>query len=300
MDTATLQLLLGVSIFAILFSIGVGLTVADFARVLSRPRAFFLILVCQLVLLPALAVAICRVLELSPAVAVGLLLLAACPGGVTSNTFARLAGGDVALSVALTATSSILAVVSIPTILYLGQQLLGAQAQLITIPLDYLAKQLLVITLVPVALGMGLRYFASDFGRALEPRLFRLTAVLFFALIVSLWYLEFPTYRAAFIEAGLPTILLFALTTGAAYLVATFGRFPPAQRTTAVFEVGVQNPPVAFFIAVNLIEDMALVPPAAVYAVVMVVVSFVLVPVLRPSNTLAQRRAAPPRPGARA
>ena len=281
MDAATLQLLLGVSIFAILFSIGVGLTRDDFARVKARPRAFVVILLCQLVLLPALAIVLCHAFSLSPSVAVGLLLLAACPGGVTSNTFARMAGGDVALSVALTATSSVLAVVSIPTILYLGQALLGTDVKVITLPLSYLAQQLLVITFVPVILGMTLRFFADDLGARLESRLFALTTVLFFLIIVTLWVLEFETYRSAFIEAGPPTLALFCVTSLVAYLLAVVNRFEPSQRKTAVFEVGVQNPPVAFFIAVNLLEDMSVVPPAAVYAVVMVVASFGLVLLFR-------------------
>lgn len=281
MDAATLQTVLGLAIFAILFSIGIGLSMADFRRVIAHPKTFSIALACQLVLLPLLAVAVAKLFSLSPHNAVGLLLLSACPGGVTSNAFTRLAGGATALSVALTAASSLLAVVSIPAILFFGQQLLGADARVVTIPLDYLAKQLLVITFVPVVLGMLVRQFAPRAAQWLEPRLFPLTTVLFFLIIVALWYLQFDIYRHAFIEAGPPTIVLFLTTVLASLLVARVARFERKERTAALFEVGVQNPPVAFFIAVNVLNDMAVVPPSAVYAVVMVIGSVAMVLAIR-------------------
>ncbi len=128
MDVTYLQVLLGIAIFAILFSIGIGLSIADFRQVIARPRAFIITLACQVVLLPALAILIARVFGLSDVAAFGLLLLAVCPGGVTSNLFTRLAGGFTALSVSLTAVNSMLAVVSIPAVLYVGLELLGSQA----------------------------------------------------------------------------------------------------------------------------------------------------------------------------
>lgn len=281
MESATLQVLLGLAIFAILFSIGVGLSLADFRRVIARPKAFLVVLACQLLLLPALAVAVARLFEVSPSIAIGLLLLSACPGGVTSNAFTRLAGGAIALSVTLTAASSLLAVVSIPTILYVGQALLGAEARMVTIPLEYLAQQLLVITFVPVVLGMLVKQLFPATSAWLEPRLFPVTTGLFFVIIFSMWYLEFDTYRHAFLEAGLPTIVLFVATCTASLVITRIFRFENRERTAAVFEVGVQNPPVAFFIAVNVLEDMGVVPPAAVYAVVMVIASALLVVALR-------------------
>jgi BASS family bile acid:Na+ symporter len=276
-----LQILLGVAIFAILFSIGIGLSVADFRRLLARPRAFLLALACQLLLLPALAVAIAWLFGLDGVAGFGLLLLAVCPGGVTSALFTRLAGGHTALSVSLTAVNSLLAVVSIPAILYVGQRLLGSQAQVVTIPFDYLLQQLLVITFLPVVLGMLVKHVAPRRSLPLERVLFPLTSLLFFFLIVYLWYTEFDTYRQAFIAAAAPTVTLFLSVCTVSLLVARRARISRGDRIATVFEVGVQNPPVAFFIAVNILQDMALVPPSAVYAVVMVVASVVLVPAIR-------------------
>lgn len=281
MDVTYLQLLLGIAIFAILFSIGIGLSINDFMRVVAQPRAFIVTLACQLLLLPALAILIARVFGLDGVAGFGLLLLAVCPGGVTSNVFTRLAGGFTALSVSLTAVNSILAVVSIPAILYVGQILLGSQAQVFAIPLDYLAKQLLVITFVPVVLGMLIKHFAPQASIRIERLLFPLTSLLFFLLIFSVWYTEFETYRQAFIDAGLPTVMLFAATCTVSLLIARAVGIEREERIAMVFEVGVQNPPVAFFIAANIIQDMSLLPPSAVYAVVMVVVSVVLVPMIR-------------------
>lgn len=281
MDVSLLQVLLGLAIFAILFSIGIGLSGADFRRLLRQPRAFFVALACQLLLLPALAVAIARLFGLDGVAGLGLLLLAVCPGGVTSALFTRLAGGHTALSVSLTAVNSLLAVISIPLILYAGQRLLGSQAQVVTIPFDYLLQQLLVITFLPVVLGMAVRHFAPRRSASLERALLPLTSLLFFLLILFLWYTEFDTYRQAFIAAGAPTVTLFLSVCAVSLFVARQAGISREDRIATVFEVGVQNPPVAFFIAVNILEDMALVPPSAVYAVVMVVVSVVLVPAIR-------------------
>ena len=281
MDASFLQLLLGIAIFAILFSIGIGLSIADFRQVVARPQAFVLTLACQVLLLPALAILIARIFELNDVAAFGLLLLAVCPGGVTSNLFTRLAGGFTALSVSLTAVNSMLAVVSIPAVLFVGQGLLGTQAQIVAIPFDYLAKQLLVITFVPVVLGLLVRHFAPRAAARLEPLLFPLTSSLFFLLIFSVWYTEFETYRKAFIEAGAPTLALFAAACTCSLFIARRFGLEKRERIAMVFEVGIQNPPVAFFIAVNILQDMALMPPSAVYSVVMVVVSMMLVPMTR-------------------
>ncbi len=281
MDAGQLQLLLGIAIFAILFSIGIGLAVSDFMGIVARPRAFATILACQLLLLPAVAIVIVRVFGMTDATGFGLLLLAVCPGGVTSNVFTRIAGGFTALSVSLTACNSMLAVVSIPAVLFVGQKLLGMQAEVYTIPLDYLAGQLLVITFVPVVLGMLVRHFAPRAALQLERYLLPLTSVLFFLLIFSVWYLEFDTYRQAFVLSGLPTITLFITACALSLLIAHSMGLARRERIAMVFEVGVQNPPVAFFIAVSVINDMALMPPSAVYAVVMIVASVVMVPVFR-------------------
>lgn len=287
MDASFLQLLLGIAIFAILFSIGIGLSIADFRQVIARPRAFVITLACQMLLLPVLAILIARIFELSEVAAFGLLLLAVCPGGVTSNLFTRLAGGFTALSVSLTAVNSVLAVVSIPVVLYVGLGLLGSPARMVVIPFDYLAKQLLIITFVPVVLGLLIRHFAPRAAARLEPILFPLTSALFFLLIFFVWYTEFETYSQAFIEAGVPTLVLFIAACACSLLIARSFGLQQRERIAMVFEVGIQNPPVAFFIAVNVLQDMALMPPSAVYSVVMVVVSMMLVPMMRRNSSAA-------------
>lgn len=276
-----MQLLLGIAIFAILFSIGIGLAIRDFMGVVARPRAFATILGCQLLLLPAMAIVIARFFGMSDATGFGLLLLAVCPGGVTSNVFTRLAGGFTALSVSLTAVNSMFAVISIPAVLFVGQKLLGMQAEIYTIPLGYLAGQLLVITFVPVVLGMLVKHFAPRAALQLERYLLPATSGLFFLLIFSVWYLEFDTYRQAFVLSGLPTVVLFVTACALSLLIARGIGLERRERIAMVFEVGVQNPPVAFFIAASVIQDMALMPPAAVYAVVMILASVVMVPVIR-------------------
>ena len=281
MEADLLQLLLGVAIFAILFSIGIGLAINDFMEIVARPRAFAVALSCQLLLLPAMAIVIAGVFDLRSTAEFGLLLLAVCPGGVTSNMFTRIAGGFTALSVSLTACNSMLAAISIPVGLFVGQRLLGMQAEIYTIPLGYLAGQLLIITFVPVLLGMLVKRFAPRAAVKLERYLVPLTSVLFFVLIFSVWYLEYDAYRQAFLSSGLPTIVLFVTACALSLLIARAMGLARRERIAMMFEVGVQNPPVAFFIAASVIDDMTLMPPAAVYAVVMVVASAIMVPFIR-------------------
>ncbi len=281
MAAGYLQALLGIALFSILFSIGIGLSIDDFRRVITRPRAFILTLACQLFLLPLFAVVIARAFALSDVASFGLLLLAVCPGGVTSNLFTRLAGGFTALSVSLTAVNSMLAVLSIPVILFLGQHLLGAQAEVITIPFDYLLQQLLLVTFVPVILGMLVRHFAPLASVGIERVLFPLTSGLFFLLVLAVWYSEFDNYRLAFVDAGVPTLVLFTTSCAASLVIARSIGLERPERVAMLFDVGIQNPPVAFFIAVNVVQDMALMPASAVYAVVMVIASVILVPVIQ-------------------
>jgi len=281
MEPSQLQLVLGMAIFAILFSIGIGLAFRDFLRIIASPRAFLVVLLCQVLLLPGLAVLIARSFGLDHVTSFGLLLLAVCPGGVTSNVFTRMAGGFTALSVALTACNSMLAVVTIPAVLFIGQKLLGLQAQVYAIPLDYLAGQLLVITFVPVVLGMLVRHFLPAAAQRLERWLLPLTTALFFGLVVCVWFLEFDRYQQAFLLAGAPVVTLFVAACALSILIARALGLERGERIAMVFEVGVQNPPVAFFIAVSIVHDMALMPASAVYAVVMVVGSLVIVPLLR-------------------
>ena len=278
MDSAIIKAILGLSLFSILFSIGLSLRVADFRKILRHPKALFVTLFCQIVLLPSFAILVALSFELSGVAALGLLLLAACPGGVTSNLFTRISGGFTALSVSLTVVNSMLAVVTIPTVLFFGQQILGGEASLIHIPLKFLFTQLILITLLPVTLGMLTMHFAQNAAARIERILFPVVSVLFFGLIFYGWYTEFDEYKDSFLKVGLPTITLFLVTCLSAVTISRLTKIARPERIAMVFEVGIQNPPVAFFIAVNILGNTALLPPALVYAVVMTLSALSVVP----------------------
>ncbi len=281
MDTQLIQMFLALAIFAILFSIGIGLTVTSFKQVVKAPKAMLVALLCQITLLPCIAIFVAMLFGLDGLAATGLLLLAVCPGGVSSNVFTRLSGGSTALSVALTAINSLLSVLTIPMVLFVGQKLLAGNGQLVQIPLDYLFKQLLLITFFPVTLGMMVRHFAPKVSVKIEKVLLPLTSVLFFALIFFFWVTEFEIYKVAFATAGLPALTLFILTSFFALTVAKTIGLAREQTIAMVYEVAIQNPPVAFFIAPNILNDSSLTAAAAAYAVIMTVSAVISVPFFR-------------------
>ena len=145
----TMQAGLAIAIFAILFSLGLGLSLTDFKKIFANLKALFLILGCQLLLLPGLALTITWLFQLTATPAFGLLLLAAAPGGVSSNVFTRLSGGHTALSAGLTTLNTLLAVVTIPTILFVRNWLIGGDTELVSIPFGFLTEQLLMVTFYP-------------------------------------------------------------------------------------------------------------------------------------------------------
>ena len=281
MDSQLLQITLALSIFAILFSIGMGLSLDSFKQIIKEPKGLYITLGCQVLLLPLIAIIVIKLYGLNGLAATGLLLLAVCPGGVSSNVFTRLSGGFTALSVALTAINSMLAVVTIPSILFIGELLLSGEGSLVQIPLDYLFKQLLLITFLPVTLGMLTRHFAPNASPKIEKVLLPLTSILFFVLIFYFWATEFEVYKSAFKSAGLPALTLFVSTCVLAIVVAKMVGLVRDQRIAMVYEVAIQNPPVAFFIAINILNDPALTAAAAAYAVIMTVVAILSVPFFR-------------------
>lgn len=145
----------------------------------------------------------------------------------------------------LTAINSLLAIVSIPAVLYIGQLAPGSKAQLVNIPFDFLVKQLLIVTFVPVGLGMLIKHFAPGASVKIERVLFPLTSLLFFVLIFFVWITEFETCRSAFINAGAPAISLFVVTCLSALLISRAAKLQREDSIATVYEVDIQNPPVA-------------------------------------------------------
>lgn len=253
-----------------MFGMGMTLTRADFRRVLLSPKATGLGLACQWLLLPVLAWGIATAFGLSGDLATGLILVAACPGGPTSNIITHLSKGDTALSVTLTALSSIVTVFTIPLLVSLAMQRFMGDTATIHLPFSKTLGQLIIVTLLPIALGMWVKasrpQFAERMGRPVN-----LLSLLFLALIIVAAIAKEKDLAAQITAAGPATITLNLLAMAIGFGLAALFRLPTPQRTTISIEVGIQNGTLALAIALGMLESARIAVPAVVYSLFMFV-----------------------------
>jgi bile acid:Na+ symporter, BASS family len=262
------SLMLPAALVFIMFGMGMSLTPGDFKRVLTSPKAKLVGLFCQLLALPSLAFGIALALRLPGDLAVGLMLIAACPGGPTSNIISHLSRGDTALSVSLTAVSSMVTVFTIPLIVGASiRHFLGESATLV-LPFWKTVVQLLVVTILPVLLGM----WANALRPALCRRMaspFNVISIAFLVLVIVVAVAREQELGKQFLLAGPAAgglnIASMAVGFGAA---AWFGLARP-QRITVSIEVGIQNGTLALAIALGMLESPRIAMPAVVYSLVM-------------------------------
>ncbi|GAA1286246.1 bile acid:sodium symporter family protein [Saccharothrix xinjiangensis] len=269
MDSALTTVGLPVALAVVMFGLGLSLTVADFARIAREPRAVAAALATQLVLLPAVCFGLVVALGLDPVLAVGMMLLAASPGGTTANLFSHLFRGDVALNITLTAVNSVLAVVTLPLVVNfaldhfrpVGEGAVGLEFGKVA--------QVFAVVLIPVALGMLVRHRASAFAdRADRPvRIF--SAVVLVAVIAGAILAERENVGAYLADVGLVTVLFCACSLAVGYAVPRLARVGRRQAIASAFEVGVHNSTLAITVAVSVLGSEALAVPAAVYGIVM-------------------------------
>lgn len=285
-----LSTLLPAGLAFIMFALGLKLDVADFRRVLAFPVAVGLGLAAQTLLLPLTAFGIAMLFGLAPEIAVGLMILAACPGGVTAAMITDLSRGDTALSVTLTACTSLLSFVTVPLIVGLSlQHFLGAAA-----PVDYPMGQaigsLFLITLLPVATGL----FFNERGwltRAAAGVVGKLATAVFFGIVLVTFYTEWPSIAAHFTTVG-PAILLLNVTTMATgALLGAAGRLPTAGRIALAVECGIQNSALGITVAVSLLSVSGLAVPSVIYAFLMNITALGLILI---RQVQVGRAAAPP------
>ncbi|MCR4566411.1 MAG: bile acid:sodium symporter [Bacteroidales bacterium] len=266
----------------LMFDLGLTLRLGDFVKVFRNPRPIFVALFGQLVLLPLLALALALLFKLPPVFFIGLVLIACCPGGSSSNVFSRLAGGDVALSVTLTALSSIITLLTIPFIMSWTTSLVGETAG-ISLPVGNLIGQNLLLMLLPVLLGIGLNYVWPKGAGKVD----RVLAKLAFPLLLVLITVFYVQHRVTILQnigtLGLCVTLLILLAIGCSALLSRLVKNNARQRRTVVIEVGMQNAAQAIAIASRPLvfanEEMAI--PAILYSLMMNVVLLIYVGVTR-------------------
>lgn len=260
----------------IMFSLGLGLTVSDFVRIVKQPFAFVVGAVNQVLLLPVVTFALVLAFGLGPELAIGFMILAFCPGGVTSNILSRLARGDVALSVSLTAVISLLSMVTVPPLLALAMGFFsGGTAEPVSI--GGIAVQLFLLTTVPILLGLALRHFAPATTNRISPVIAHLANGLF-VFIVGLALVANWSVFVENLPILAPSIIsLLILLLGTGFTVARLSGLPVSQIKTISIETGVQNSTLGIAVAAMLSGQEAgfsiYALPAAVYGILMYVVA---------------------------
>lgn len=269
MDSVFAQILLPLALAFIMLALGVGLTPADFRRIFAQPKAFLTGAVLQFITLPLLAIVIVALIPAPPALKVGIVLLAACPGGTTSNLLTHMARGDVALSISLTALASLLSVVTVPLVLMIALALfMGPDAP--DVGLVTTGLVIFALTVIPVAIGMGLRQIAPKVAATIEKRSRLLSAVVFIAVVAATIMAEgIAVTIQRFAEAGLVSLALNLAAMGVAFAVTSVLALRLRQRIALTLECGLQNATLAIVVSVSLLGDLAYAVPAAVYGLLM-------------------------------
>lgn len=263
------ELFLPLALAVIMFGMGLSLTLTDFKRILIYPKAVTIGLLNQIVLLPVIAFLIAKGLGLIPELAVGLMILAACPGGATSNLITHLAKGDSALSITLTAFSSLITVVTIPFIVNfsIGHFIPGGEEQKLEIFGTVVA--VLAITIIPVAIGMLVLKKAPSLAQRLEKPFRQFSTVFFVLIVVAAFVKEKNNLVQFFIDAGPATLALNLVTLGLGYGIAKLAGLNFRQGLTIAVESGIQNGTLGITIAATLIVNSVMTIPSAIYSLIM-------------------------------
>ena len=275
------DVILPLALAFIMFVLGLGLTGGNFLRVIKQPRDFFVGSFSQIILLPIIAFILVKIWPVAPELAIGVMIIAAVPGGVTSNLLTSFAKGDVALSISLTAIISLLCVITIPFIVLTSAELLGGSNITQDISIFSMSRDMFLIVTVPVILGMLLRKFSSGVALKLEPIAKKISIVLFVLVLLGAIAAERENVISYFAQAGLITLILNVVMMVVAYYVAQFLASGTKQKKCITLECGLQNGTLAIFVATSIFGGGMYVIPAATYSLIMFATSLIFVYLVR-------------------
>ena len=273
-----------IALALIMLGLGLGLKGRDFLRVINNPKDFIVGFVCQLLLLPIVAYIIVLILDLPIEIAVGVMIIAAAPGGVTSNVMTKFANGDVALSVSLTAVISLISIISVPFIIFKSADLLGVTNISSDITMTGIALKMALVVTVPVILGMIIRKFAENFVSSNISIIEKITFILFVIVFAAILIEEKDNILNYFKQAGVAVLILNILMMTLAYYAAKLFATGIKQRKCISIECGLQNGTLAIFVATQIFSDITYIIPTAAYALIMYVTGFILIFILRRLN----------------
>jgi BASS family bile acid:Na+ symporter len=278
----TAGIILAISLIIIMFGMGLSLTLSDFKRVIVYPKAMIIGQFCQIILLPLVGYIIAIYLNLSPTTAIGVMLLAACPGGPTSNMLTYMAKGDVALSVSLTAVSSILTIFTIPIVVQFALERFSEQSLTVTVDALTMVKQLFVIVLIPVGIGMIVKSKLPTFAERMDRPVKIASALIFVLVIFGVMYSIKDVLLDYLKEAGLPAILLNVSTMTIGFLLAVFFRLSRRQAITISIETGIQNGTLAITLATIALNNAEYSIVPAIYGLLMFITATIIILIRKP------------------
>jgi BASS family bile acid:Na+ symporter len=273
-----------IALAIIMLCLGASLTVSDFSRVIKNPKDFFIGFVCQLFVLPIVAYLLIIILKVPTEMALGVMLIAAAPGGVTSNVLTKFASGDVALSVSLTAFMSLLSIITVPFIIFTTIDLFEISYVAKEISMVGISLKMFFVVTVPVIIGMIIRHFTEDLVIRNLKIIQRISIALFLIVFAAIYIEEWDKIVSFLARAGLIALILNVTMMVIGFYVAKFFASGAPQQRAISLECGLQNGTLAVFVGTQLFDNVVYMVPTAAYALIMMTTSLIFVFILRKNN----------------
>ena len=273
-----------IALALIMLALGLGLSLENFANVIKQPKDFLVGLICQLILLPIIAFILIKIFNTSPELAIGVMIIAAAPGGVTSNVLTKFANGDVALSVSLTAIISLVSIITVPFIVFKSADLLNITYQSAEISMVGISMKMFLVVTFPVFIGMLIRKFATNFISSKEQLIQRISVLLFALVFLAILIEEKGNIIPYLAEAGLITLILNLTMMILGFYIAKKFASGIAQRKCISLECGLQNGTLAIFVSTQIFDNSTYLVPTATYALIMFITSIIFVFIVKKSS----------------
>lgn len=273
-----------IALAIIMLCLGSSLTLSDFSRVIKKPKDFFIGFVCQLFILPIVAYLLIIILKVPTELALGVMLIAAAPGGVTSNVLTKFADGDVALSVSLTAFMSLLSIISVPFIIFTAIDIFEITYVVKEISMIGISLKMFFVVTVPVIIGMIIRYLTGDLVIRNLKIIQRISITLFLVVFGAIYIEEWNNIVSFLVRAGTIALILNVVMMVIGFYVAKFLASGEAQQKAISLECGLQNGTLAVFVGTQLFDNVDYMVPTAAYALIMMTTSLIFVFILRKVN----------------
>tara|TARA_Y100000590_G_scaffold278892_1_gene313143 strand:+ start:9631 stop:10479 length:849 start_codon:yes stop_codon:yes gene_type:complete len=270
-----------VALALIMLGLGLELTLGDFKRVALYPRDFMIGFICQVFLLPVIAFILIKILNLPVELAIGVMIIAAAPGGVTSNVLTKFANGDVALSISLTAIISLISIFSVPFIIFKSADILAISLTEEKISMLGISLKMFFVVALPVIIGMIIRKLAQNFIITKVKIIQKISIFLFIIVFLAIWIEEWDNIFSYLSKAGSVALLLNVVMMFIGYYVAKILASGPKQRKCISLECGLQNGTLAVFVSTQLFDEIAYMVPTAAYALIMFLTSIIFVFIVR-------------------